>query len=238
MSQTIKSLLIFCGCLVGSHLLHAAAELRPTIDKTSVDVHIGIYAPFSDQKAFIGRSIFGAMEMARDQLKPTKIHYSFYTLDKIPEGKNSSTILQKFIKIHRINVLVTEGSANGVLLAPLAQKNNIIHFSMANDPAIADGKNNFLVWSPASEQSAVLIKQLKKEKEKRIEMITNNAFDLFRNLNQSVIMAVKLDPKLSTHKLAEQIQTLAVGPFNLDKKGIFYSQSGVKKIKNRQISTV
>ena len=310
--------------------------------------------------------MLGAMEMARDQLKSSNIHYSFYTLDKLPADRDPSGILQKFLKAHQINVLVTEGSTNGVLIASLAKQNNIIHFSMASDPAISDGKNTFLVWSPAYEQASVLVKALKQKKIGQLGILTTNrpsdkvltqtvmkqlqtdslikiaayeqydvgtkdfsglinklkgknpdlyfimaspedieliqsamktahinkpitsivervtpkvmkvfngqwyidtqemkpefvnqyqqanlnypvteagyAFDVFHILNQSVIMAMKVKPHFSSQDLADQIHTLAVGtgvmgPFNLDKNGVLYTKSEIKKIKNGRIQT-
>lgn len=345
--------------------LHAA-NLNETLDNTAVDINIGIYAPFSNKQAFIGRNMLGAMEMARDQLKSSNIHYSFYTLDKLPERQDPTNTLQKFVKAHHINVLLTEGSVNGVLLAAFAKQNNIIHFSMASDPAIADGKNNFLVWSPAYEQASVLVNTLKQKKIKQLGIITTNqasdriltqtvvkqlqsdssikiaayekydvgtkdfsglinkikeknpdlyfimaspedieliqsnmkaaqidkpvtsiiervtpkvmkvfngqwyidthemkpefinqyveanmnypvteagyAFDVFHILNQSVIMAMKAKHHFSSQDLAEQIHTLAVGtgvmgPFNLDKNGVLYTKSEVKKVSQGMIHT-
>ncbi|WP_226905549.1 ABC transporter substrate-binding protein [Legionella antarctica] len=174
--------------------LHAAGHDK-TMDKDQVDINIGIYAPFSNQHAFIGRNILGAMEMARDQLKPSRVKYSFYTLDKVPENRNPVSTLQKFIKAHKIKVLLTEGSVNGRLLASFAKKNNLIHFSMASDPKIADGKNNFLVWSPAYEQASVLVKTLKQKKINQLGIITTN-HPSDRVLTQTVMKQLKTDSSI------------------------------------------
>ena len=94
---------------------------------TKLDVNIGIYAPFSKQNAFIGRTILGSLEIAREQLKSSSVHYSFYTLDQNIADKNATRTLQKFIKAHQIKVLVTEGVEPGRFVAPMAKKNNLIH---------------------------------------------------------------------------------------------------------------
>jgi branched-chain amino acid transport system substrate-binding protein len=178
--------------LMMTGLLQAATNLQKTNDKTNIKINIGIYAPFSNKHAFIGRNILNAMEMARDQLKSSSVNYSFYTLDKLPDNVNPTNTLQKFIKSHQIKVLLTEGSVNGLLLASLAKQNNIIHFSMASDPAIADGKNNFLVWSPAYEQAAVLVKALKEKKVAQLGIITTN-HPSDKVLTQSVMKQLKTD---------------------------------------------
>ncbi|MCL9685951.1 ABC transporter substrate-binding protein [Legionella maioricensis] len=364
----LKSAVAFCSFVLSLLLtgLYAAPGFNEVTEKSQVDVHIGIYAPFSSKHAFIGRNMLGAMEMARDQLKPSNVHYSFYTLDKLPEHRNPINTLQKFIKVHQIKVLLTEDSVNGASLAAFAKQNNIIHFSMASDPAIADGKNNFLVWSPAYEQASVLVKKLKQKKVNQLGIITTNhpsheilthtvvkqlqtdssikiatyekydtgtkdfsglidkikgknpdlyfimaspedieliqsemktahidkpvtsiiqrvtpkvmqvfngqwyvdthemkpefvnqyqeanlnypvteagyAFDVFHILNQSVIMAMKVRHDFTSQDLAEQIHNLAfgtgvMGPFNLDKNGVLYTQSEVKQVNQGKIQT-
>lgn len=143
-------------------------------NKAKTNINIGIYAPFSDKSAFIGRNILAAMEMARDQLNSANISYSFYTLDEMPDNRRALRTLQKFINAHQINILLTEGSVSGLLAAPLAKQNNILHFSMATDPAIADGENNFLAWNPVSEQAAVLVKELKRHQVGQLGIISSD----------------------------------------------------------------
>ena len=189
--KSVVALYSFFLSVMLTGVLHAATNLNEAKDTTNIDINIGIYAPFSNKHAFIGRNILGAMEMARDQLKSSSVNYSFYTLDKLPDNVNPTSTLQKFIKAHQIKVLLTEGSVNGVLLASLAKQNNIIHFSMASDPAIADGKNNFLVWSPAYEQAEVLVKALKEKKVEHLGIITTN----------------QPSDKVLTHSVMKQLQS-------------------------------
>lgn len=155
-----------------SSLASTPASLIKNTTKTTINV--GIYAPFSDKSAFIGRNILAAMEMARDQLNSADIEYSFYTLDELPDNKTTARTLQKFIDAHHINVLLTEGSTSGLVAAPLAKQSNILHFSMATDPAIADGTNNFLAWNPVSEQASVLVEELKRNKVQQLAIISSD----------------------------------------------------------------
>lgn len=156
-------------------------------EKNSMEVHVGIYAPFSSKQAFIGRNILNAMEMARDKAHSTKIHYTFYTLDSLPHNDVQPTAtLQKFIDTHKINVLVTEGSKNGLMVMPMAQKNNLLHFSMASDPRIADGSNNFLAWSPEYEQASVMVKTLQQKNIKEIALISTDEIS-DQVLSQSIL---------------------------------------------------
>lgn len=169
---------------------YSATNFAPSADKKVLNINVGIYAPFSNEQAFIGRNMLGAMEMASEKVPSDRIHYAFYTLDELPvNNADSIRSVQKFIEVHKINVLLTEGSQNGLLVAPLAKKNNLIHFSMASDPAIADGSNNFLAWSPEYEQAAVLVKKLQQKKVKELGVISTDEIS-DRVLSQSVIKQV------------------------------------------------
>lgn len=189
MSKTLlKSLLGLC-ILTGSHLSCAAPKNH---DAT---INIGIYAPFSDQQAFIGRHILGAMEMASEEHPTSKRHYSFFTLDEDNETQNPALTIDKFIKANHLKVLITQNSTNGVIAAPVAKENNIIHFSMASYSQIADGKNNFLAWSPANEQAQVLVRQLQQQGVNRLGIISSNG------LSDTVLTDAVLDKLKNTSSI-------------------------------------
>lgn len=239
---TITSVVFF----IFSGLSFAGSSEFKKQNKT--EIHIGIYAPFSNEQAFIGRNMLGTIEKARDQLKFSEINYSFYTLDQLPDNSQAANTLEKFIKAHHIKILLTKGSSDGILAAAIAKKNNIIHFSMANDLTIADGKNNFLAWSPAYDQAVAVVDQLKRKKmDDSATMMTNPhssavfshsiikrmhenspIFNVFSLLNQGAVLAMKTNPECSSQQISEQIIALAasknmIGSFNLNKQGVLYS---------------
>lgn len=214
----------------------AAADLTNT-EKNRMTINIGIYAPFSNESAFIGRNMLGAMEIARDQLKSSDIAYEFYTLDQIPDNANATKTLQKFIDTNHINVLLTEGSDGGALVAPLAKKNNLIHFCLTSDSVIADGKNNFLAQGSNYQKSAALTKTTKPEfiaqfqQEYFSHPITQAgyAYDIFHILHNSAVLAMKTNSDFSsqavaTHLLALEPGTGVMGTFNVGKKGVSYKK--------------
>lgn len=208
----------------------ASSSTKPTIN-------VGIYAPFSNHSASIGRSMLGAMEMARDQIKSSEINYEFYTLDTHSDHANDPATLQKFIDAHHINILMTEGAASGALVVPLAKKNNLIHFCLTSDELMTDGKNNFVAQSPNHQHAAVLIRSMNPKFVAQFQQeYFNNpvteagyAFDIFKLLNQSAIIAMKSkagvsSQSISSHLLALQSGKGIMGAFNLDKKGLSYKK--------------
>lgn len=201
-------------------------------------ISIGLYAPFTSNSAFIGRNMLGAMEIARDQLKSSEINYEFYTLDQIPDTTKAANSLQKFIEVHHINVLVTEGSANGAVVAPLAKKNNLIHFSLGSEAVIADGTNNFHALSPNHQRGAILTTAMKPEFVAQFQQeyfshpVTEAgyAYDIFHLLNNSAVIAMKTNSDFSSKAIASNLLALEsgtglLGSFSMNKNGVAYKMT-------------
>lgn len=165
-----------------------------------LEIRVGIYAPFSGSSSFIGRSMLAAVEMGSEKFTATPVHYSFYTLDKVATEQSSQT-LQQFISTQHIDVLLTESSVTGLQAAPLAKKHNLIHFSMASDARIADGKNNFLAWTPADEQAQVLVQTLQQKKIEHVAILSTHEHS-DRVLAESVARKVVADKviKVALHE--------------------------------------
>ncbi|MFJ1269029.1 branched-chain amino acid ABC transporter substrate-binding protein [Legionella lytica] len=204
-------------------------------------INIGIYAPFSTKSAYIGRNILAAMEIAREQSKSAEINYEFYTLDAQPKNKHIAETLQKFIEARHINVLLTEGSASGTVVAPLAAKNNVIHFCLGCD-AVADGKNNFQAQSPNHQRGAALASTIKPEfvaqfKEEYLSQPVTEAgyaYDIFHLLNSSALIAMKANTEFSCEAIAARLLALGsgtgvMGAFNLNKNGVAYTKTNSLK---------
>ncbi|KTD53288.1 branched-chain amino acid ABC transporter substrate-binding protein [Legionella santicrucis] len=216
--------------------LNVAAS-NSTDSAKKMTINVGIYAPFTHNSAVIGRNMLGAMEIARDQLKPSNITYEFYTLDKMPDNSNATKTLQKFIDTHHINVLLTEGTDSGALVAPLAKKNNIIHFCLTNDAIITDGKNNFLAQGAHHQNAVALTKTTKPEfiaqfkEEYFSHPITQAgyAYDIFHIVHNSAVLAMKTNSDFSSQAIATHLLALepgvgVMGTFNVDKKGVSYKK--------------
>lgn len=201
------------------------------------NINVGIYAPFTSDSAYIGRNMLGAMEIAHSQLKNSEIHYEFYTLDVLPDNAKAASTLQKFIEVHHINVLLTEGDATAAIVAPLAQKNKLIHFCLGCDVAVADGAHNFQTKSPNHQRGALLITAMKPEfvaqfKNEYFSHPVTEAgysYDIFHVLNHSAVIAMKSNADFSSQTIATHLLALEsgkgiLGSFSFDKNGISYKK--------------
>ena len=207
------------------------------LTQKKTQINVGIYAPFSNESAFIGRNMLGAMELAYEQLKSPVVDYEFFTLDKLSNNIHQADLLQKFIEVHHINVLVTEGADSSALVAPLAQKNKLIHFCLTSEAINADGKNTFRTQSPNHKSAAVLnrakqpkfIAQFKREYFSHPITEAGYAFDIFHLLNSSVVATMNNRTGFSSEAIAKQLLSLEsgtgiMGLYHLDKKGVLYNK--------------
>lgn len=257
--KRLSSVAIILVSLLLALMTHAAKESEAITISHRVIVNVGIYAPFSGESAYIGRNILASMEMGDAHLPASRIHYAFYTLDQLPKNQNTTAILQKFIDVQHINVLITAGRDNGLLAAALVSKNNIIHFNLANDSAIADGQHNFVVWNFEEESSLVrtkdvqnyevqkkyalnmkpeFIKQFQQEYFNYPSVEAGYAYDVFNVVNRGIQMAgYDSLQEFPRQAIANHLHALAggsgvMGSFKLDKQGVLYSRSEIASVTN------
>lgn len=226
------------GLFMGTTMAEPASN-NQRVTQAKKTMHVGIYAPFTHDSAYVGRSILGAMEIARDKVSPAEIHYEFYTLDTIADATKAASTLQKFIEVHQLNVLISEGSDAGTVVAAVAKKNNLIHFCLGCE-AIADGKNSFQAHSPNHQRGALLtaakkpefVAQFKQEYFSHPATEAGYAYDIFHLLNQSAVMAMKTNPNFSTQALAHNLLAYEsgnglMGSFKVNKQGVVYKKKAL-----------
>jgi len=137
-------------------------------------VKIGVVLPLSGDLAFIGEPAKKGAELALEQFKNTKHKYELVFEDDQYDSKKTITSATKLISIDKVEAVVSFGSAQGNVLKPLAVNNKTIHFAVASDPSIADGKYNFNHWTPAKEEIKILVAELINRKIKSVSVLTTN----------------------------------------------------------------
>ena len=134
-------------------------------------VKIGLSLPLTGDLAFMGEGAKEATQLAIENFGPTKHNYEFIYEDDQFSGTKAVTTINKLISIDKINAVVSAGSPAGNTIAPITEKNKIIHFGVASDQNVAKGDYNFIHWTPPSEESKVLISELLKRNLKRVVLL-------------------------------------------------------------------
>ena len=142
-----------------------ATEERPVIT-------IGAMLPLSGDMAFIGESGRNSMDLALEGLKDTRFQYKIVYEDDKLDPKLTSSAAKKLIEVDKADAVVSLFSGAGNVVSPMAQESQVIHFSWASDPNVANGDYNFIHATPPSEEGKVWDEEAARRGVKRIALLT------------------------------------------------------------------
>lgn len=132
----------------GGALSAASTDLSVVLKrrKPKPVVNIGAILPLSGNDAEVGNSLKNSLLLAKDDLKyQQNLKYKYYfTVD---DGQDVATAYEK-LKNAEAKAVVSLGSAAGKIIAPLAEKDKIIHVNFGSeDKSMVQGKYNFMNWT-------------------------------------------------------------------------------------------
>lgn len=133
----------------GGALSAASTDLSVVLKrrKSKPVVSIGAILPLKGDAADIGNSLKNSLLQAKDDLKyQQNLKYNYYfTVD---DGQDALMAYEKQKNEDRVNAVISLGSDAGKIIAPLAEKDKIIHVNFGSeDKSIARGKYNFINWT-------------------------------------------------------------------------------------------
>jgi branched-chain amino acid transport system substrate-binding protein len=112
-------------------------------------VKIGVVIPLSGPLAASAESFRTASLMALEDFGTnTKLRYQLLFEDDQLQSKNAATAAQKCITQDRVSAVISTWSYGGSVIAPIAERSQVLHIGVAWDPHIAAGRFNFLNLAP------------------------------------------------------------------------------------------
>ncbi len=126
-------------------------------------IKIGVIVPLSGPAAIFGENAQKAILLAQEELGKSKYKYEVLFEDGQFDIVKSVASANKLINVDKVDILITSGSGVGNAISPITLDNNVIHFCVASEKNIAEGKSNFIHWTPPSEVNKVFIEKLQKE---------------------------------------------------------------------------
>ena len=115
-------------------------------------VKIGIILPLTGAMAQAGGAFRDASLMALEDLRAdTKFQYQLLIEDDRLEPRNVAAAAAKLINIDHVDAIVSTWSYGGSIVAPLAERARTLHFGVAWDASIANGRYSFLHLTPPRE---------------------------------------------------------------------------------------
>ncbi|NOZ67739.1 MAG: ABC transporter substrate-binding protein [Deferribacteres bacterium] len=123
---------------------------------------IGFIGPLTGDIGFLGVGMKNAMMIARDELGDTRFNYEYLFEDTQNDPKLVATAAQKLMSVDNVDAVLTLGVNAGLVTSPIATKYNKIHFSIAIEPWVAKGDNNFIHWTPSPKLNGLLIDEMQR----------------------------------------------------------------------------
>jgi len=165
--------------VVGVILIVAVVAIGYFVSKGSSEVSaepikIGVVAPMTGDLAFLGEGIRDAMLLAKENLGSTRYTYKLIFEDDQMDSKITASATNKLISVDKVDAIVSFGSGPGNVVAPIAEQNKVVHFSIASDPNVAKGDYNFIHWTPPSEENKVFIAELQRRGIKKLGVFEGN----------------------------------------------------------------
>jgi len=146
-------------------------------------IKIGVILPLSGDAAFIGEAAKNSAILAKEGFKETKNDYELIFEDDQADSKKTVSAFRKLVDLDKIRAVGTGFAGPGNAIAPLSEKEKIIHFSIASDLNIAKNKKFvFNHWIKPENEAKVYIEKAKNQGLKKIAML---------NTNQQGIIAVR-----------------------------------------------
>jgi branched-chain amino acid transport system substrate-binding protein len=168
-----KWLLSLCMILA----LAACDEKKTEQANAKPVIKIGAMYPLSGDGAAFGVAAQNDAEMFFEEFnkKPHKFDYKIIFEDNQYVLSKQATLTQKLINADKVDVLISVMSNFGAVVAPTAEQNKVIHFSVATDPAVSKGFYNLITSSNPEGEADVMYRQLLKQGVKKVDVVIVNA---------------------------------------------------------------
>lgn len=138
---------------------------------TDKPVKIGVVLPLSGGAAFLGESAQRAALLALKDAGDTKYDYELVIDDDGFNPINTVTVVNKLINIDKVLGIITFGSGTSNAVAPINEGAKVARFGLASDPTSAEGKYNFVHWTPPFKEGALLAQEIVKRGYKTVSII-------------------------------------------------------------------
>jgi branched-chain amino acid transport system substrate-binding protein len=172
----MKHFLIFCVVLSLALIACTQAPTQPSEQTGKQTVVIAMQLPLSGELSWIGDTDRKAAELAfiEIQQQDTKYNYELIFEDDKFDAALATSVALELISIKHVDALMTIGSTSGHVVAPIADQYGIVHFGIASDQTVAEGKYNFIHYTRPQEEASKLIEELKKRGYTKVALITQN----------------------------------------------------------------
>jgi branched-chain amino acid transport system substrate-binding protein len=150
--------------------------ILPFTSSAKETIKIGFAFPMSGNLAYAGEDLRNGLKMAQEELsKDARFNYELIYEDTRSENSGAITAAQKLININKVDVIVSLWANNANIIAPMAEKAGILHFSIQFDSTLPKRfKNTLMIETPVEDYTELLVEISKENKAKSVGILMIN----------------------------------------------------------------
>jgi branched-chain amino acid transport system substrate-binding protein len=150
--------------------------ILPFASSAKETIKIGFALPLSGNLAFAGEDIRNGLKMAQEELsKDTRYSYEVIIEDTRSENSGAIAAAQKLINVNHVDIIVSLWANNANVIAPLAEKAGVLHFTMQFDSTLPKRfKNTLMIETPVEDYTDMLVEITKETGAKNVAILTIN----------------------------------------------------------------
>lgn len=140
------------------------------VKDTKPVIKIGVVTSLSGKFAENGQNVQAALDFALKDAAPKNVDIEYVYEDFGYESARAALAVQKLINVDKVDAIISWSAVAGNVIAPIADKAGIFHFSISNDKDIAKGKYNFIHWTQSEFLADGVVDLIGKDQPKSVAM--------------------------------------------------------------------
>ncbi len=138
-------------------------------------VKIGLIAPFTGEFADKGKELKDGSLFALHHInKNSKYKYELIAEDNRFLARDTITVYNKLVHQDKVSAIISMWSTTGLAVAPLAQKDKIVHFAVDNSSKIADLDYSHIISAMPDTHTSLSVSKMKKDGVNNIAVVIQN----------------------------------------------------------------
>jgi len=137
-------------------------------------VKIGVIVPAAGPYAMLGTSFVKAVEMARDDLGPTRYRYELVIRDSGPDPAKAKDVIRRAVVEDKVDAIVGGISLIGQVTKPYATAARILHLCVCTVGSIGDGAYNFTNIPSPEAEGTLWVREAQRRGIRRIALLTQD----------------------------------------------------------------
>ena len=149
---------------------------RPRVSPPGPDgvVRIGVIVPSTGPAALLGSSFLKAVQLAREDLGPTRHRYEIVLADTGTNEVQTRRAIQKLIAVDRVQAIVGGISLPGEVIKPYAAHAGIPHLCVCSVRTIGDGVYNFTNIPLAQDEAERWVEEARRRGVRKLAILSQD----------------------------------------------------------------